>query len=1032
MKYIAFISYRHLPPDSAIAEKLIKDIEQFVIPKSLRKNGLKKPGKVFRDKEELPLSSNLKDSLYSALDESQYLIMICSPDLLKSKYCMEELRYFLTKHSLDHVLTVLVRGTPEESFPPALLTETHPETGIISNIEPLAADVSGPSLRVNLKKLKTEKLRILAACLGCAFDDLVQRSRRRRRKKIALISTSITIAAIIFALVLAHVIHSRNEEQRSRMHADAQLLVQSSEILAKDGNHLEAIQNALEAYALEEQGNFSLEGQDYRALANAAWVYETDVILQDRVIEHDQIISKVTITPEGKYLLIDNADGQRVRYEIETGKTEEGDFSGYYTSDGLYRITCKDGNIQVMRADDGTILHTHGEDVYQFIVDEDSDTFLICQNDTHELCRLSTGDTLAKAVCEESYTADAISVTGDEKAAAVLLHAEQNQVQQFQKDLAGIERKAIVQILTGSAASMLYELPDPGRGALISTSQSLIYVCPTGMYLIDPEDTYSDFPYNEPYEIMHFSDYDMDLSHHYIKTGKKNLLIFGTRFLLAMDRDTGLIINALTFDDYSPVISCSWIDEEETHAVFVTSTGNCYHYYDEHQGLAATELDGFVTHQYDGGRITGVSRQQPLLSLPDLACSSRDGTGIFLATVTRENRQAIRLYQYYQNSQADYLSLNEYNRGELYTLQIPGGHLIRYEGTEDRVQYFTLLEYRDGKYTERAFSMREPLWGISADLNTVYSPYGMLDLETGTSAEIVSAEQKKKLNETFGELYSEALDSLNNNLRMFINEANNTISVIAMKNDQLLWEDVFPCEGTPFFDEAAPTIIGKNGWASTPVMKADGSIVWVLTDLYGHQFTTIPGPDYRNGMMGKNPQKPVYFQINEDQLCSIDCKTGEKTGEISLPIKSEEIRDIELLRNDQAAFLVQRDLTVYVIDLKNGSILYSRHVPFSGTYYGSMILHFYEGNGEFCYTFRNEGLAYMFAAENNDKAGYYTAAYNVDLNTWREKWIAPRLHSIQYDIQRMVVYDSTFTKCYSLPILTTEELVQTAEHRLHK
>ena len=86
MKYIAFISYRHLPPDSAIAEKLIKDIEQFVIPKSLRKNGLKKPGKVFRDKEELPLSSNLKDSLYSALDESQYLIMICSPDFLKSKY----------------------------------------------------------------------------------------------------------------------------------------------------------------------------------------------------------------------------------------------------------------------------------------------------------------------------------------------------------------------------------------------------------------------------------------------------------------------------------------------------------------------------------------------------------------------------------------------------------------------------------------------------------------------------------------------------------------------------------------------------------------------------------------------------------------------------------------------------------------------------------------------------------------------------------------------------------------------------------
>ena len=38
MEYVAFISYRHLPLDKAVAQKLSRQIERFVIPKRLRKS----------------------------------------------------------------------------------------------------------------------------------------------------------------------------------------------------------------------------------------------------------------------------------------------------------------------------------------------------------------------------------------------------------------------------------------------------------------------------------------------------------------------------------------------------------------------------------------------------------------------------------------------------------------------------------------------------------------------------------------------------------------------------------------------------------------------------------------------------------------------------------------------------------------------------------------------------------------------------------------------------------------------------------
>ena len=95
-RYKAFISYRHQSPDQDIARKLHKDIENFGIPLSLKKAlGIQKMGRVFRDQDELPLSSDLGDDIHAALEDSEWLICVCSPRYLQSKWCLEEVRYFL-------------------------------------------------------------------------------------------------------------------------------------------------------------------------------------------------------------------------------------------------------------------------------------------------------------------------------------------------------------------------------------------------------------------------------------------------------------------------------------------------------------------------------------------------------------------------------------------------------------------------------------------------------------------------------------------------------------------------------------------------------------------------------------------------------------------------------------------------------------------------------------------------------------------------------------------------------------------------
>ena len=209
-KYCAFISYRHQSPDDVIAKALHTAIETYGVPAGIRKKtGKKKLGRVFRDQEELPLSANLGSDIETALDSSDWFIAICSPRYLESRWCLRELEYFMQKKGRDRVLAVLVEGEPETSFP-EVLRFSMDEAGNRTEVEPLAANLRGSDWK---KKLKDEKLRLLAPMLSVTFDELKRRERQRAIRRTFTVSAAVLVAAAGLGVFLA-VNHARQERLR--------------------------------------------------------------------------------------------------------------------------------------------------------------------------------------------------------------------------------------------------------------------------------------------------------------------------------------------------------------------------------------------------------------------------------------------------------------------------------------------------------------------------------------------------------------------------------------------------------------------------------------------------------------------------------------------------------------------------------------------------------------------------------------------------------------------------------------------------
>ena len=282
-RYKAFISYRHQPFDRKVAVTLQKHLETFHPPKQLEK---KEKWRVFRDETELPTSADLSQDIREALENSEYLIVICSSMLAQSKWCREEISYFKSLHnnSTQNILALLIEGNPGEVFPEELCWSEEirknaegEEIREKIEVEPLAANITADSERKSLKKLKTEYLRIAAPLLDCRYDDLYQREQKRKIHRSLAVMGGVTVVVGGIGIYSSIMAVRLNEQKRLLQEENYNRMAVQSDYMWEDGKVTEAIETAVDALP-DTEDNMSVFSAE-KAIAEKLGVFQRENFL---------------------------------------------------------------------------------------------------------------------------------------------------------------------------------------------------------------------------------------------------------------------------------------------------------------------------------------------------------------------------------------------------------------------------------------------------------------------------------------------------------------------------------------------------------------------------------------------------------------------------------------------------------------------------------------------------------------------------------------------------------------------------------
>lgn len=431
-KYDAFISYRHSELDKYVAQTLQKKLENYKVPKSVLKGKQltkTKIERVFRDQDELPLASNLSEPIEAALKVSDFLIVICSPRLPLSEWCKKEIETFIGLNGRERVLAVLCEGEPVESFPEALVKEkivTIDENGkeVVTekNIEPLAADVRGKTKKEINKLIDDAVLRITAAVLGINYDDLKQRHKEQRFKRMLSVSAAIAAFFLVFSLVSTFLLIKINRQSNQILEQNNQIKEQNAQIVEQSDvikeQYIEsrkkiAAQASITAHKLMAEGRrkdalyaiLSVAPDTQNGSDDKPYITEVEKALSEIVQPYASLYSYVPeecysvengisyykISDDGKYLAIVDKQNNLFVYDTELQKKVYESQDCYSMDSGLFFVNNtalfynnnEDGG-HIVKLDDNSDINT-GISVCDSHISPTKDMFILA--DLNEIYR---------------------------------------------------------------------------------------------------------------------------------------------------------------------------------------------------------------------------------------------------------------------------------------------------------------------------------------------------------------------------------------------------------------------------------------------------------------------------------------------------------------------------------------------------------------------------------------------------------------------------------------------------------------------
>ena len=336
MAYDAFISYSHAA-DGRLASAVQRGLQQLARPwwkpRALR---------VFRDTTGLSVSPHLWGGIAAALDQSEWFVLLASPEAAKSEWVNREIDHWLVSRPIDRILPVVTDGEWQWERERATFSET--STAVPESLrsrftdEPRHLDLRWAQSESDLN-LRTAGFRDAIAELAApmhhvAKDELEGEDLKQHRRTIRLArgATTVLVVLVVVSLVLGAVAlqqrstarhqaaNARREASNARHQADlarrsantalAQKLAAQAINAVHDSRNDLGLLLAIEANRLDP-------GVETRASLLSSVV---DQPALQRELHGLDDVGSVAFSPDGNLIVASSSTGKFEVWDLQTGR----------------------------------------------------------------------------------------------------------------------------------------------------------------------------------------------------------------------------------------------------------------------------------------------------------------------------------------------------------------------------------------------------------------------------------------------------------------------------------------------------------------------------------------------------------------------------------------------------------------------------------------------------------------------------------------------------------------------------------------
>jgi hypothetical protein len=205
-EYYAFVSYRS--SDEKWAKWLQEKIEGYRLPTTIQHENNDLPKSRLRPcfRYHTDIQPNeLKTELRNKLEQSKYLLVICSPRSAQSPWVGAEIDTFVELGRRDRIIPIIVEGRPysgdpaTECYNPSLLKHFPHSDNIDEDREILGVNIHEEGSGSAYMKRERAVMQVVSRMLGVSFDRIWQRQKRRiiRRIVFSTLATVLVLAALL-------------------------------------------------------------------------------------------------------------------------------------------------------------------------------------------------------------------------------------------------------------------------------------------------------------------------------------------------------------------------------------------------------------------------------------------------------------------------------------------------------------------------------------------------------------------------------------------------------------------------------------------------------------------------------------------------------------------------------------------------------------------------------------------------------------------------------------------------------------------